>query len=118
MTTYTAEQLVQITDDELRRVIAGLMGYTSLRYSAQSGLMYGITPLLSELRAVPEWATDANPALCLHEEFRGELYYSRPYAVWCVKLHIPPGEEMTIIQNASAPRAISEAWVLWRQAQG
>jgi hypothetical protein len=124
--TYTAEQLAAMSDDELRRVIAGVLGWSEIEEYEHWFEDYDIDGWTTTLRGtkegrngiqLPDWPTDANPALRLLEEYQGELYYSRPYGVWCVKLYIPPGEEMAVKQHESAPRAICEAWILWRQVQ-
>ena len=112
MKTYTAVELASMSDDELRRVIAAMNGYTNLRYSAQSGLMYGITPELNELRPVPEWTTDTNPAMCLLEGTECIVRWSRIYEAW--RAGFSDWEDQEFVVNPSAARAICEAWVLMK----
>ena len=131
MTTYSAEQLAQMSDDELRRVIAYLSGW-SVEYRSVPVIKENFFERNPEMRTigrwlspdgragewlndanVPNWPTDANAALELVESADPfELVHS-PGGPWraCCDYNYEA-------QSERKARAICEAWALWKQSGG
>jgi hypothetical protein len=133
--TYTHEQLAQMSDEDLRRVIAELVGWSELENYEYWAANYDGDGWVTTLRGtlsgydlveVPDWPRDANAALELlkdtSDEDREGMDAQLSYRVYDEKWEVvfmmhPRALRASQGISASPVRAICEAWVLWKQSQ-
>ena len=126
MTDYTAEQIAAMSDDELRRVIAEMLGWSEIEEYDYWYEDYGSDGWITTLRGthkgesgvqVPNWPTDANAALALVEGVAESCELETIESGWRAAL---TGFESPVWYFASSKtpaRAVCAVWVQWKQAQ-
>lgn len=111
-----------MTDDELRRKIAELKGYTKgagrMDIAYYCGFDWWHTPTGGKTSILPNWPVDIQDAWELVEEIKCIGIRRYDNNIWYVGVYSKDGNLISYKSDESISRAICLAYIAYREAQG